>query len=78
MSVGVLFGGFSSMVRGVVQMTLRDQGMMRGGVVVANFMTSGGFTMVSRGVLVMFGGFVMMLNGLGGHKGSFVGKGVGR
>lgn len=50
-------------MHGVVKMALADEGMMGGGVMIAGLVTSGGFAMVARGVLVMFGGFAMMLDG---------------
>lgn len=64
MGLGVGLGGFSGMVCGVVEMALCDKGVMRGSMMVAGFMPGGGFAVVSRGVLVMFCGFPVMLNSM--------------
>lgn len=64
MGVGVLFGGFRSVMRSVVEMALGDEGMMRGGMVIASFMTSSGFAMMTGRVLVVFGCFAVVLDGL--------------
>lgn len=58
---------FRRMVCRVMQMPLSGVRMMRGCFVVATLMVLGGFTMVPRGVLVVFGCFVVMLCGMFRH-----------
>jgi len=59
------------MVRGVMRMPLRAVSMMRGGFVIAVFVVTCGFAMMSRGMVVMLGGFVMMLCGVLRHGSSW-------
>jgi len=61
---GVGLGRFGGMVGGVVEMTLRDKGMVRSGVVIAGRMVRRGQTMMPRGVLVVFRSFFVMLDGV--------------
>jgi hypothetical protein len=58
---GVGLGGFGSVVRGVMQMAVRDVGMVRGSMVIASFVVPGGFPMMTCGVLVVLSGFVVMV-----------------
>jgi hypothetical protein len=62
--LGVGLGRFGGMVGGVVEMTLRDMGMMRGGVVITGRMVRSSQTMMLCGELVVFGSFFVMFNGL--------------
>jgi len=59
----MLLGSFGGMVCSVVEMALSDEGMVRGGVMVAGFMTSSRFAMMTSSVIVVFGGFAVMLDG---------------
>ena len=68
MHVGVMFGRFLDVVDGVVEVALGDVGMMGGEMMIASLMMPGCFAMVARGVLMMLGGFAVMLDGLGGHR----------
>ena len=61
MRFGVGLGGFRGVMRGVMQMALGNVGMMRSSMVIAGFMVPGGFTMMTRGVLVVLSGFVVMV-----------------
>ena len=63
MRVGVVFRRFGRVVRGVMQMALRDVRMMRGGVRLTRVMARGRFPVVTCGVLMVFSGFAMMLGG---------------
>jgi len=56
MRVGVVLGGFAGMVRGVKSVTMRDVGVVRGFLMVAVLVVLGSLAVVSRCVLVMFGG----------------------
>jgi hypothetical protein len=67
-----MLSGFCGMVRSVMEMALGDMGMVRGDVGVARFMARGSFAMMARRVLVMFGGFAVMLDGWIRHNSSFV------
>ena len=67
MGLGVGLGRFGGMVGGVVEMTLRDMGMMRGGVVIAGRMVRSGQTMMPCGELMVFGSLFVMINGLLRH-----------
>lgn len=73
-----MFGGFAGVVRGVVKMALGNECMVCTNVMIASFMTGSGFAMMASGVLVVLGGFAVMLNGMNGHRGSFAGEFRGR
>jgi hypothetical protein len=64
----VCLGRFRAVVDCVVEMPLRAMGVMSGCFVGAQRVMLGGFAMMPRGVLVMFGCLVMMLNRLLGHR----------
>jgi hypothetical protein len=69
--LNVKFRGFSRVVHSVVKMPLRTVRMMRGGFVIAVLMVAGGFAVMSRSVLVVLSGFVMMLCGVLRHGSSW-------
>jgi len=48
----------------LVTMAMREMGMVRGFLVRAGFMVLGRFLVMTRGVLVMLGGFLVMGCGL--------------
>jgi hypothetical protein len=54
------FGCFFVVMHCVQMMSVRDMSMVGGFLVIAGLMVFGGFLMVARRVLVMFGGFSMM------------------
>ena len=60
--LGVMTAGFGVMMLGVAGVAMRAVGVMRRLFVIAGFMMPGGFAVVLRGMLVMFGRFVMMLD----------------
>jgi hypothetical protein len=60
----VVLGGFAGVMRSMLEMAVRDVGMMRSDVVVVRFVVFGGLAMMSRGVFVVLGSFLVMLNGL--------------
>jgi hypothetical protein len=61
MMLDVRLGGFARMVHGMLVMAASGMGMMSRCFVIAGFMVPGGFAMMLRRMLVMFGCFVMML-----------------
>lgn len=63
MGVGVVFGGFAGVVRGMQPVTVGDMRVVRGLLVILVHMVFGGFAVVGRGVLVMFGGFLVVFSG---------------
>jgi len=63
----VLFGGFACVMRGVGMMTMSNMSVMGGLLMVAGIVMAGRVVMVLGGVLVMFGGFTMMIRGCFGH-----------
>jgi hypothetical protein len=58
--VGMMLGGFSRMVGGVVSVPTRYMSVMTSFFVISGFVMRGSFTMVFRSVLVMFRRFCMM------------------
>jgi hypothetical protein len=68
--LGVRLGGFRGMVRGVMKMPLGGVRVVRGRLVVSGFVVLCGFFMVTRRVLVVLGGLLMVLCCLLGHKSS--------
>jgi hypothetical protein len=62
--------GFRGMMRRVMMMTARKMGMVRRKMMVPGFMMLRRFAMMTRRVLMMFGCFVVMLNGMLGHMSS--------
>ena len=54
MLVGMVLGGLSRVVAGVFRVPMRYVGMMTGFLVITTFVVRGSFTMVFRGVLVVF------------------------
>jgi hypothetical protein len=59
--LGVMPAGLDMMMFGMAGMTVGAVGVVRRLLVIAGLMMLGGFAMVLRGVLVMFGGLVMMV-----------------
>jgi hypothetical protein len=62
--LGVMAARLDMVMFGVAGMPVRAMGMMRRLFVIAGFMVLGGFAVMLGRVLVMFGGFVMMLHAL--------------
>jgi len=59
-TVGVMFGRFFGVMRGVIVMAVRDVGVVPGLQMVAGFMMLRGFAMMLGGVFMVLGGFMMM------------------
>jgi hypothetical protein len=70
MMLDVLFGRFRSVMRGMVQVTLRGVRVVGRHFVISGFVMRRRFAMVPSRVFVMFCRFVMMLCRLLGHKSS--------
>ncbi len=60
--LSVMTAGFGMMMFGVAGVAVRAVRMMSRLFVIAGFMMLGGFVMVLRRMLVVFGGFAMVLN----------------
>jgi len=60
--LGVMTAGFDMMMLGVAGVTMRAVRMMSRLFVIAGFMVLGSFAMVLRGMLVVFGSLVVMLD----------------
>ena len=60
--LGVMTARLDMMMFGMAGMTVGGVGMVRRLLVIAGLMMPGGFTMVLRRVLVMFGSLVMVLD----------------
>jgi hypothetical protein len=60
--LGVMTAGFGVVFFGMAGMAMGGMGVVRGLFVIAGFMMLGGFAVMLRCVLVMFGGLVMMLD----------------
>jgi len=60
--LGVALGCLRGVVRRMMQVAMRDMGVMRGGLVVAGFVVLLGGLVVPRCMLVMLGGLAMMLD----------------
>jgi hypothetical protein len=65
--VCVMLTGLFGMVSGVNRVAMRHVRMMPGLVMVAGFVMLGGRSVMLCGVLVMFGGFAMVISGFFGH-----------
>jgi hypothetical protein len=59
---GMMTAGFGVVMLGVAGVAMGAVGVMRRLFVIAGFMMLGSFAMVLRGMLVMFGSLVMMLD----------------
>jgi hypothetical protein len=59
--LGVVTAGLDMMMFGMAGVTMGAVGMVRRLLVISGFMMLCSFAMVLRGVLVMFGGLVMMV-----------------
>jgi hypothetical protein len=59
--MGVGLAGFRAMMMGVMAVTRRGVGVVRGAFVIFAFIMTGGFAMMMRGLFVMGGGVVVML-----------------
>ena len=68
MRVGMVFGGFAGMVRGVKSVTMGDVGVVRGLLVVSLLVMFSRFAVVRRSVLVMFGSFSMVFRSFVVHR----------
>ena len=55
------------MIRGLFMMPTRGMRMMRGSLVIARLMVFGGFLVMTRGVPLLFGRFLVLLRSLGRH-----------
>jgi hypothetical protein len=60
--LGVVAAGFGVMLFGMAGMAVGGVGVVGRLIVIAGFMMLGGFAVMLRRVLVMFGGLVMMLD----------------
>jgi hypothetical protein len=60
--LGVVAAGFGVMFFGMAGVAVGGVGVMRGLFVIAGFMMLGGFAVMLRRVLVVFGGLVMVLD----------------
>ena len=60
---GVRLAGLGGVVMGMMAVAGRGMGMVCRGFVIIVFIVLGGFTMMMRGLFVMFGGVVMVLAG---------------
>ena len=60
--LGVMTAGLDVMMLGVAGVTMRAVRMMSRLFVIAGFMVLGSFAMVLRGMLVVFGSLVVMLD----------------
>jgi hypothetical protein len=69
--VGVILTCFPGVMCGVGSMTVRDMSMVAGLFVVASFMMIGGDIMMRGRMLVVFGGFAVVLDSLFRHRTSF-------
>jgi hypothetical protein len=65
--LGVLFAGFFGVMRGMVEMTLSDVGVVPGLLVIAPFMVLGCGQVVFLCVFMMFRRLAMVLDGFLGH-----------
>ena len=68
MRMGVMLGGFGSMVGGVKTVPMSDMSMMGSGFVVAVLVMLRGFAMVSSGLLVVVSSSLMVFGGLVVHE----------
>jgi hypothetical protein len=66
--LGVVLAGFLGVMRGMVEMTLSDVGVMPGFHVIAPFMVLGCGQVVFRGVFMVFRRLSMVLDGFLGHE----------
>ena len=67
MRVGVSLGSFGGVVRGVKRVCVRNMGVVGCNLVVSGFVVSRSFAVMAGGVLVVFGGLFVVLNGVRGH-----------
>jgi hypothetical protein len=67
---GVMLAGFFGVVRSVVQMALRDVGMVPGLFMIAGLMVISGGRVMLCGMFVVLRCFAMMLRGVFGHGNS--------
>jgi len=71
MGIGVVLGGFSGVVRRMQSVAVRDMSVVRGFLVIAFRMVFRSLAVVSRGVIVMFGSFSMVLDSFVVRHGSY-------
>jgi hypothetical protein len=67
MMLDVVFGGFRRMMSGMLLVPMREMRMMRRFFVSPGVMLLGGLFMMMRGMLVMFGCFLVLLRCVFGH-----------
>ena len=60
--LGVVTAGFGVMLFGMAGMAVGGVGVVRGLLVIAGFVMFGGFAVMLRRMLVVFGGLVMVLD----------------
>jgi hypothetical protein len=65
--LGVMTARFAMVFFSVAGMAMGAVGVMRGLLVIADFVMLGGFAVMLGGVLVMFGGLLMMFDGVLAH-----------
>ena len=64
------------MIRGLFMMPMRGMSIVRGFLVIARLMVFGGFLVMTRGVSILCGRFLVLLRSLGRHDFSFPGSHV--
>ena len=67
MRVGVSLGSFGGVVRGMKRVSVRNMGVVGCNLMVSGFVVSRSFAVMAGGVLVVFGGLFVVLNGVRGH-----------
>jgi hypothetical protein len=60
MGVGVMFGGFAGVVRGMKSVAVRDMRVVRSLLVIPFRMMFGSLAVVSRGMLMVFSSFLVV------------------
>jgi hypothetical protein len=65
--LGVMTAGFGMMFFGVAGVAVSAVGVVRGLFVIAGLVVLGGFAVMPGGMLMVFGGFMMMLDGVFAH-----------
>ena len=64
---GMSLGGFGGVVRGVKHVCVGDMRVVSRSLVVSRFVMRSSLAMMTCGMLVVFGGLFVMLNGVLGH-----------
>jgi len=68
--LGVKFGGFAGVMRGVVMMPVGDMRVMSGEMMIPRFVVARGFAVMMSGTFMMLGCLTVMLCCLLGHASS--------